>query len=123
VRLDMRRTGNITDGDKVIGSRHRVKVVKNKVAPPFRIAEFDIMNVGGVSQAGGLLDVGVELGIIERSGAFFKYKNEVLGQGREAAKMALEENPKLAKEIEVEIRKLVKEGKDIPKGVGEKKED
>ena len=123
VRLDMRKTGNITESDKVVGSRHRVKVVKNKVAPPFRIAEFDIMNVGGISQTGGLLDVGVELGIIERSGAFFKYKGEVLGQGREAAKMALEENPRLSREIEEEVRKLVKEGKDIPKEVGEKKED
>jgi recombination protein RecA len=123
VRLDMRKTGNIQDGDTVIGSRHRVKVVKNKVAPPFRIAEFDIMNVGGISQVGGLLDVGVELGVIERSGAFFKHKDQVLGQGREGAKMALEEDPKLAKEIEAQIRKIVKEGKEIPKEVGEKKED
>lgn len=122
VRLDTRKIGNITDGDKVIGSRHRVKVVKNKVAPPFRIAEFDIMNVGGISKSGGLLDVGVELGVIEKSGSFFKYKGKILGQGREAAKMAIEENEKLAKEIETEIWKVVKSSKVLPSQVGEKKE-
>lgn len=123
VRLDARKTGNIQDGDRVIGSRHRVKVVKNKVAPPFRIAEFDIMNVGGISKAGGILDVGVELGVIGRSGVFFKYKDQVLGQGREAAKMALDESPKLTKEIEAEIREVVKKGKGVPQEVGESKED
>ncbi|OGD62513.1 recombinase RecA [Candidatus Beckwithbacteria bacterium RBG_13_42_9] len=123
VRLDARKVGNIQDGDKVIGSRHRVKVVKNKVAPPFRVAEFDIMNTAGVSKAGGILDVGVELGVIERSGAFFKFKDQILGQGREAAKMTLNESPKLAKEIEAEIWRVVKEGKEVPKEVGEQKED
>lgn len=123
VRLDARKTGNIQDGEKVIGSRHRVKIVKNKVAPPFRIAEFDIMNEGGVSKSGGILDVGVEMGVIERSGAFFRYKGKVLGQGREAVKMALDENPKLVKEIETDIRRMVKEGKEIPKEVGEKRDD
>jgi len=122
-RLDVRKVGNIQDGDKVIGSRHRVKVVKNKVSPPFRVAEFDIMNVAGVSKAGGILDVGVELGVIERSGAFFKFKDQILGQGREAAKMALDENPKLAKEIETEIWRVVKQGREVPREVGEKKED
>lgn len=123
VRLDARRTGNIQDGDKVIGSRHRVKVVKNKVAPPFRIAEFDIMNVSGISKPGGILDVAVELEVIKRAGAFFKYKGKVLGQGREAAKLALDENPKLAKEIEDEIRLKVKQGQEVPKELGEKNED
>lgn len=122
IRLDTRKIGNITDGDKVIGSRHRVKVVKNKVAPPFRIAEFDIMNVSGISKSGGLLDVGVELGVIEKSGSFFKYKGKILGQGREAAKIAIEENEKLAKEIETEIWKVVKSSKVLPSQVGEKKE-
>jgi recombination protein RecA len=123
VRLDTRKTGNINDGDKVIGSRHRVKVVKNKMAPPFRIAELDIMNEGGISRSGGILDVGVELDVIKKSGSFYKYKGEVVGQGREAVKIALDENEKLAKEIEKDIWKAVKGGKAVPKEVGEKEED
>jgi len=123
VRLDCRKTGKIQDGDKVIGSRHRVKVVKNKVAPPFRIAEFDIMNVGGISKSGSLIDVAVELGIVKKAGAFYKYKGKVIGQGREAAKQALDENEKLAKEIEEAIWNIVKGGKEVPKEVGETKED
>lgn len=123
VRLDTRRIGKIQDGDKIIGSRHRVKVVKNKVAPPFRIAEFDIMNVGGISRAGGLLDVGVELEVIKKSGAFFRYKGEVLAQGREAVKIIFDENQKLAKEIEAGIWKTIKSSKHPPKEVGEKKEE
>ena len=109
VRLDMRKIGTIKEGDLVIGSRHRIRVVKNKVAPPFRVAELDIMNTTGISKSGNLLDVGVELGIIEKSGAFFKYGKTILGQGREAAKAFLDKNPKLAKEIEKEIWKKVRE--------------
>jgi len=123
VRLDSRKIGNITDGDKVVGSRHRVKVVKNKVAPPFRIAEFDIMNEKGISRAGGILDVAVELDVVKKSGSFFKYKNNVLGQGREGVKLILQEKDKLAKEIEAEIWKTVKSGKHLPQEVGEKKEE
>lgn len=123
IRLDTRRIGRIEDGDKVIGSRHKVKVVKNKVAPPFRIAEFDIMNVGGVSKAGGILDVGVEFEVIEKSGAFFRYKGKVLGQGREAVKALLLEKEKLAREIESEIWKAVKSSKSLPKEMGEQKEE
>jgi len=123
IRLDTRRIGKIQDGDKVIGSRHRVKVVKNKVAPPFRVAEFDIMNVGGISKTGGLLDVGVELGVISKAGAFFRYKGKLLGQGREAVKITLGENQKLTKEIEAQIWKTVKTSKNPPKEIGEKKED
>ena len=119
VRLDCRKTGNIKDGDKVIGSRHRVKVVKNKLAPPFRIAEFDIMNVGGISRAGGLLDVGVELGVIQKTGSFFKYKGKLLAQGREGVKTVLTEDKKLAQTIESEIWKTVKSGKAVPKEIGE----
>jgi recombination protein RecA len=119
IRLDARRIGKIQDGDKVIGSRHRVKVVKNKVAPPFRVAEFDIMNLGGVSKAGGLLDVGVEMDVIEKSGAFFKYKGKVLAQGREGVKMTLDEDPKLTAEIEKAIWQKVKEVKKVPQEVGE----
>jgi recombination protein RecA len=123
VRLDARRIGKIQDGDKIIGSRHRVKVVKNKVAPPFRVAEFDIMNIAGISKNGGLLDVGVEMDVISKSGAFFKYKGKVVGQGREAVKMTLDENEKLAREIESAIWKAVKASKTLPKEMGEKKED
>jgi recombination protein RecA len=110
VRIDLRKIGVIKEGDIATGSRHRARVVKNKVAPPFRMAEFDIMNIGGISQTGNLLDVGVELEIIEKSGAFFKYNKTMLGQGREAAKTYLEEHFKIAKQIEVEIWKKVKAG-------------
>ncbi len=123
VRLDTRKVGNITDGDKIIGSRHRVKVVKNKLAPPFRVAEFDIMNVGGISRSGGLLDVGVELGVIQKSGSFFRFGEEMLGQGREAVKNLLEENKKLASQIETEIWQAVKKQEKIPVEVGEHKEE
>jgi len=120
VRLDSRKIGNITDGDKIIGSRHRVKVVKNKVAPPFRVAEFDIMNLGGISKSGGLLDVGVEMGVIQKSGSFFKLNNELLGQGREAVKILFDENKKLSNQVETEIWKAVKKNEKIPVEVGEK---
>lgn len=123
VRLDTRKVGNITDGDKIVGSRHRVKVVKNKVAPPFRVAELDIMNIGGISHSGGVLDVGVEMGVILKSGSFFKFGEQLLGQGREAAKLDLEENKKLAETIESEIWKMVKKQAKIPIEVGEKEEE
>ncbi len=122
VRVDMRKIGAIKDGEQVIGSRHRVRVVKNKVAPPFRVAEFDIMNVGGISKMGGILDVAVDMGIVEKSGAFFKYGEKMLGQGREAAKIYLQEHPKLVKEITDKIWKEVKSGKKkVPKEIGEEK--
>lgn len=122
VRIDMRKIGNIQDNNVIIGSQHRAKVVKNKVAPPFRIAEFDIMNLGGVSRSGGIVDVAVEFNIIEKSGSFYRYKGTMLGQGREGTKMALEENTKLMNEIEAEVWKQVKAGKDVPTEVGEKSE-
>lgn len=124
VRLDIRKIGMIKEGDKAIGSRHRVRIIKNKVAPPFRVAEFDIMNVGGISRSGNLLDVGVELGIIEKSGAFFRYGKTLLGQGREAAKAFLEDpkNKKIAKQIEEAIWKKVKSVKtEELRKVGERK--
>jgi recombination protein RecA len=123
VRIDMRKIGNISEGEKIIGSQHRAKVVKNKIAPPFRKAEFDIMNAKGISVSGGLVDVAVELNIIQKSGSFYKYNNEVLGQGREATKMALDENSKLAKEIETEIWKKIKSSDAIPVQIGEHAED
>lgn len=104
VRMDSRKIETLKDGDKVIGSRHRVKVVKNKIAPPFRLAEFDVMN-SGISKEGGLIDVGVEFEVLTKSGAFIKYKDQMLGQGKEAAKMFLAENPKIAHDIQEEIMK------------------
>jgi len=108
VRIDLRKISPIKEGEVVIGSRHRARVVKNKVAPPFREAEFDIMNVGGISRSGNILDLAIEPGIVEKSGAFFKYGKAMLGQGREAAKIFLEKNPKVAKEIEAAIWKKTK---------------
>ncbi len=103
VRLDIRRIENIKSGDQVVGSRHRVKVVKNKVAPPFRIAEFD-MDENGISHEGELLDVGIELEILTKSGAFIKWEDRLLGQGRSAATAFLKENKKEADRLEKEIR-------------------
>lgn len=103
VRIDMRKIGNITEGEIIVGSHHRAKIVKNKVSPPFKIAEFDIMTTGGISKSGGVLDVAVEQGIVEKSGSFFKYNGEMLAQGREATKALLEEKPELMKKIEKEI--------------------
>jgi recombination protein RecA len=99
VRLDIRRIETIKDGAEVTGNRTRVKVVKNKVAPPFKQAEFDIMYGKGISREGSLLDVGVELGIVKKSGAWFTYEGEQLGQGREKAKEFLVDNPELMVEI------------------------
>ena len=110
VRMDIRKIEQLKDGDNVIGSRHRVKIVKNKVAPPFKVAEFNIYGASGPSYEDGLIDVGVELGIIAKSGAFFKYKDQMLGQGREAVRIYLSENKKVAKQIEEEINKKVKSG-------------
>ncbi|MBM4401794.1 MAG: recombinase RecA [Candidatus Cloacimonetes bacterium] len=103
VRMDIRRIGQIKEGEKILGGRHRVKVVKNKVAPPFRQTEFDIMFGEGISRFGDLLDVGVENEIVQKSGSWFTYGNEKLGQGREAAKLFLKENEKLAEEIKKKI--------------------
>lgn len=119
VRIDMRRIETIKDGDLVVGSRHRARVVKNKVAPPLRVAEFDIMNDEGISRAGSLLDVAVELGIIGKSGSFFNYDGNVLAQGREATKEHLKEDKKLFAELEKKIRDQVAAGKKIPKEIGE----
>jgi recombination protein RecA len=110
-RLDMRKIGNITEGEQVIGGRHRAKVVKNKMAPPFRIAEFDIMNVGGISKSGGIVDVAVEMGILQKSGSFYKYKEKTLAQGRDALKLELESNAALMTELDNAIRQRIKEGK------------
>ncbi|NMA33498.1 MAG: recombinase RecA [Clostridiaceae bacterium] len=104
VRMDVRRIESIKQGTDVIGNRTRVKVVKNKVAPPFREAEFDIMYGRGISKEGSILDVGVNLDIISKSGAWFSYNSQRIGQGRENAKNFLRENPEVAREIEMKIR-------------------
>src|SRR5215217_476152 len=104
VRLDIRRIESIKDGVEVVGNRTRVKVVKNKVAPPFKQAEFDIMYGHGISREGSLLDIGVDLGIVKKSGAWYTYEGEQLGQGRENAKTFLAENPEVMVEISERIR-------------------
>ena len=120
VRMDIRPRGKITEGEKNIGSRVKVKIVKNKVAPPFRTAEFDIMYGKGISREGALLDVAAEMGIVTKAGAWYSYGKEKLGQGREAAKVYLSENPKVAAELERKIRiKAREEGLPIEVGVEE----
>ncbi|MGN6693092.1 MAG: recombinase RecA [Aquihabitans sp.] len=104
VRLDIRRIESIKDGVEVVGNRTRVKVVKNKVAPPFRQAEFDIMYGKGISREGSLLDIGVDLGLIKKSGAWYTYEGEQLGQGRENAKQFLSDNPEIMVEVSERIR-------------------
>lgn len=104
VRMDIRRIGSIKDKEDVIGSQTRVKIVKNKVAPPFKTVDFDIMYGEGISKTGELIDLGVKAGIVEKAGAWFSYKGEKLGQGRENAKLFLKENPAVAEEIENKIR-------------------
>jgi recombination protein RecA len=117
VRLDIRRSAQIKQGDKIIGNRTRVKVVKNKVAPPFRVAEFDIMWNQGISYQGDLLDIGVLYKVINKSGNSYSFGEERLGVGRETAKTFLKDNPKVAKAIDQAIRKAVKEvGTEGPAG-------
>ena len=109
VRLDIRRTSQIKDGDEVVGNHVKVKVVKNKVAPPFRQAEFDIIYGEGISKIGEIIDMGVELDIVQKSGSWFSYNGDKLGQGREAVKNLLHDNVGLADEIEGKIREKIKE--------------
>ncbi|MDR3252833.1 MAG: recombinase RecA [Tannerella sp.] len=108
VRVDIRRIGSIKDGDEVLGNQVRVKVVKNKVAPPFRKAEFDIMFGSGISLSGEIIDLGVEYGIVKKSGAWFSYNDTKLGQGRDASKKLVEDNPELAAELEKKIFEAMK---------------
>ena len=102
-------SAQIKDGEEAIGNRVKVKVVKNKVAPPFRAAEFDIIFGEGISKTGEILDMGTELGIVQKSGSWFSYNSDKLGQGRDAVKQLLVDNPELSREIEVKIREKIKE--------------
>ncbi len=121
IRMDVRKIETIKDGDRAIGSRHRVKIVKNKVSAPFRIAEFDVMGQDGISREGGIVDVGVEMGVIQKSGAFFRFGELMLGQGKEATKMFLKEKPEMARKIVEEILKKNKsQGTPVEVGVEEK---
>jgi recombination protein RecA len=121
VRLDIRRMAQIKDGDEAIGNRVKVKVVKNKVAPPFRTSEFDIIFGEGISKIGEIIDMGVELGIVNKSGSWFSYESTKLGQGRDAVKQLLRDNPELANEIEGKIRAKVAEAHAV--GVPVKEEE
>ena len=112
VRVDIRRIGQIKDGENISGNRTKIKVVKNKIAAPFRTAEFDIMYNEGISKTGDVLDLGVQYGIIEKSGAFFKYGGETIGQGREAVKRLFKEKPELMDEIEAKVREAAKTDED-----------
>ena len=116
VRLDIRKIDTIKIGTEIIGNRTRVRVVKNKVAPPFKTAEFDIMYGKGISKEGSILDVGTEQGIISRSGSWYSYNNDRIGQGRENAKIFLMQNPKLFNKIEKEIKEKLNFKTDIKKG-------
>jgi recombination protein RecA len=109
VRLDIRRIQAIKDGDQNVGNRVKVKVVKNKVAPPFRVCEFDLMFGEGISKQGEIVDLGVETGIIKKSGSWFSYGESKLAQGREAVKLLLRDNPELSEELESQIRQALKE--------------
>lgn len=106
-RLDIRRTGQIKDGDNIVGNRVKVKVVKNKLAPPFRTAEFDIMYGEGISKTGEIVDLGVELDILKKSGSWYSYGDTKLGQGRDAIKTLLADNVELAEEIEAKIKEAI----------------
>jgi len=112
VRVDVRRTTQLKDGDEATGNRTRVKVVKNKMAPPFKKAEFDIVFGEGISHAGEILDLAVEYDIIHKSGSWFSYNDQKLAQGREAVKQLLMDNPELCEEIEVKVREYLKDLKD-----------
>ena len=107
VRLDIRRIGQIKDGDSLTGNRTKVKVVKNKLAPPFRTTEFDIMYGLGVSKTGEIIDIGTELGVVQKSGSWFSFHAERIGQGRDNARQFLREHPDLCRNLDGELRKVL----------------
>ena len=112
VRMDIRRTGQIKEGEEIIGNRTKVKIVKNKIAPPFRVAEFDIMYNEGISRTGDVLDLAVQHGIVGKAGAWFDYSDSKIGQGREATKKYLKEHPEVLNEIDEKVRAKVAEQED-----------
>ena len=114
VRLDIRRSNQIKDGENVVGNRTKVKVVKNKVAPPFRKAEFDILFGKGISKTGEIIDMGVEMGLIKKSGSWFSYQDNKLGQGRDAVRQLLDDNIELCEELENKIKEAVAQGAAVP---------
>src|SRR5512134_781490 len=114
VRLDIRRIGAVKKGDEVVGNETKVKVVKNKMAPPFKVVFFEIMYGEGISHEGELIDLGVEHGLVEKSGAWFAYEKEKIGQGKDAAKQYLKENPKIAAKIEKDLRAKLMPAKPVP---------
>ncbi len=113
VRMDIRRTGQIKVGDDILGNRTKVKVVKNKIAPPFRVAEFDIMYNEGISKTGDILDLAAQYGVVEKSGAFYKYQGETIGQGRDKTKLFLKDNSEVMAEIDDKVREVVKSTEDL----------
>jgi recombination protein RecA len=119
VRLEIRRIASITEGEKVLGNRTKVKVVKNKVAPPFRVAEFDILFNEGISKEGNIIDVGVELGIVEKAGSWYSFKGQKLSQGKEGVRQLLKENKSQRDEIEKAIRNALKKDQEVPLEIGE----
>ncbi|HCX22292.1 MAG TPA: DNA recombination/repair protein RecA, partial [Cytophagales bacterium] len=122
VRLDIRRIGQIKESaDNVLGNRTRVKVVKNKVAPPFKVVEFDIMYGRGISKSGEVLDIGVELDVIKKSGSWFSYNDNKLGQGRDAVKQLIEDNPELMEELEAKIKAKIAGTEEVPDELGVEK--
>jgi recombination protein RecA len=115
VRLDIRRIGQIKDGDDINGNRVKVKVVKNKVAPPFKVVEFDIMYGRGISKSGEIVDIGVELNVIQKAGSWFSYDGNKLGQGRDAVKQLIEDNPELMEQLEIKIKAKLASGEEVTK--------
>lgn len=122
IRMDIRKIETLKDGDKAIGSRHRVRIVKNKVAPPFRIAEFDILEEG-ISKEGAIIDIGIELGVLSKSGAFIRFGEKMLGQGKDAVRIYLTETPKLSQEILSAIWKVYKSRQLKEKVVGKEEKE
>jgi len=110
IRIDMRKIGNIQEGEEIVGSRHRAKIVKNKVASPFKTAEFDVLNIGGISKLGDLLDTAIAYGILEKAGSFIKYEGQTLAQGRDAAKVILSERPEMVEKLKEQVMEKVNAG-------------